>query len=160
MGVVRTFKLDRMDKEILRNVILRGREGIRALARELGKSPSTVSERLKRLERIGVIRGYTAIIDYSAIGYEVNAITLIQVEGEKIEEIEEMLAKQPNVRGVFDITGEYDIALIISFKSVRDLDKFIKNLIRNPYIKRSMTSLIFRVVKDTPHVEEFLKEKE
>ena len=149
-----------MDKEILRNVILRGREGIRALARELGKSPSTVSERLKRLERIGVIRGYTAIIDYSAIGYEVNAITLIQVEGEKIEEIEEMLAKQPNVRGVFDITGEYDIALIISFKSVRDLDKFIKNLIRNPYIKRSMTSLIFRVVKDTPHVEEFLKEKE
>ena len=160
MGVVKTFKLDRMDKEILRNVILRGREGIRALARELGKSPSTVSERLKRLERIGVIRGYTAIIDYSAIGYEVNAITLIQVEGEKIEEIEEMLAKQPNVRGVFDITGEYDIALIISFKSVRDLDKFIKNLIRNPYIKRSMTSLIFRVVKDTPHVEEFLKEKE
>jgi len=160
MGVVRTFKLDRMDKEILRNVILRGREGIRALARELGKSPSTVSERLKRLERIGVIRGYTAIIDYSAIGYEVNAITLIQVEGEKIEEIEEMLAKQPNVRGVFDITGEYDIALIISFKSVRDLDKFIKNLIRNPYIKRSMTSLIFRVIKDTPHVEEFLKKKE
>ncbi len=160
MGVVKTFKLDRMDKEILRNVILRGREGIRALARELGKSPSTVSERLKRLERIGVIRGYTAIIDYSAIGYEVNAITLIQVEGEKIEEIEEMLAKQPNVRGVFDITGEYDIALIISFKSVRDLDKFIKNLIRNPYIKRSMTSLIFRVIKDTPHVEEFLKKKE
>jgi len=160
MGVVRTFKLDRMDKEILRNVILRGREGIRALARELGKSPSTVSERLKRLERIGVIRGYTAIIDYSAIGYEVNAITLIQVEGEKIEEIEEMLAKQPNVRGVFDITGEYDIALIISFKSVRDLDKFIKNLIRNPYVKRSMTSLIFRVIKDTPHVEEFLKKKE
>lgn len=160
MGVVKTFKLDRMDKEILRNVILRGREGIRALARELGKSPSTVSERLKRLERIGVIRRYTAIIDYSAIGYEVNAITLIQVEGEKIEEIEEMLAKQPNVRGVFDITGEYDIALIISFKSVRDLDKFIKNLIRNPYIKRSMTSLIFRVIKDTPHVEEFLKKKE
>jgi len=150
-------ELDALDLRILKTLALRGKEGVRRLARELGKSPSTITERIKRLEERGYVSGYTALINYAKLGYQVNAVTLLQVDGAHIEEIERELAKKPNVRAVFDITGEYDIALILSFKSVPDLDRFIKSLIKNTYIKRSMTSLIFRVIKDTPHVEEFLK---
>ena len=84
---------------------------------------------------------------------------MIQVDGAYIEKVEEMLAKEKNVRAVYDITGEYDIAIITTFKSIDDLDRFIKRLIKIPYVKRSMTSIAFRIVKETPHVEEFLESK-
>ncbi|MFZ8783508.1 MAG: Lrp/AsnC ligand binding domain-containing protein [Desulfurococcaceae archaeon] len=75
------------------------------------------------------------------------------VEGVYISKVEDLLSREPNVRAVYDITGEYDIALISVFRSVSELDNFIKRILKNPYIKRSATSLILRVVKDTPHIE-------
>ncbi len=148
---------DEVDLRLLKLLAVNGRLGIRELARCLRRSPSTVAERVKRLERDGLIKGYTALINYHSLGYQVNAITLLQVEGAYIEEVERELAREPNVKAVYDITGEYDIAIIVSFKSVPELDSFIKRLIKRPHIKRSMTSLIFRVVKESPHVEAFLR---
>ena len=153
----RSVVLDDIDMMILRRLAVYGKEGIRELARNLGKSPSTIAFRIKRLEREGVIRGYTTVIDYRKLGYQINAITLLQVDGAYIEELEEILTKEPNVKAVYDVTGEYDIAIITSFREVEDLDKFIKRIIKIPHVKRSMTSIIFRVVKETPHVEEFLR---
>jgi len=153
----RSVVLDDIDMMILRRLAVYGKEGIRELARNLGKSPSTIAFRIKRLEREGIIRGYTTVIDYRRLGYQINAITLLQVDGAYIEELEEILTKEPNVKAVYDVTGEYDIAIITSFREVEDLDKFIKRIIKIPHVKRSMTSIIFRVVKETPHVEEFLR---
>ena len=153
----RSIVLDDIDMMILRRLAVYGKEGIRELARNLGKSPSTIAFRIKRLEREGIIRGYTTVIDYRRLGYQINAITLLQVDGAYIEELEEILTKEPNVKAVYDVTGEYDIAIITSFREVEDLDKFIKRIIKIPHVKRSMTSIIFRVVKETPHVEEFLR---
>jgi len=153
----RSVVLDDIDMMILRRLAVYGKEGIRELARNLGKSPSTIAFRIKRLEREGVIRGYTTVIDYRKLGYQINAITLLQVDGAYIEELEEILTKEPNVKAVYDVTGEYDIAIITSFREIEDLDRFIKRIIKIPHVKRSMTSIIFRVVKETPHVEEFLR---
>ncbi len=151
------LKMDDVDIKIIKKLALTGREGIRELARMLGKSPSTIVFRIRRLEKAGVIKGFTALVDYRKLGYQINALTLIQVDGAYIEKVEEMLAKEKNVRAVYDITGEYDIAIITTFRSIEDLDRFIKRLIKIPYVKRSMTSIAFRVVKETPHVEEFLE---
>jgi len=151
--------LDRTDIRILRHVALNGRAGIRSLAREMGRSPSTISERLRRLESLGLIKGYTALLNYNRLGYEINALILIQVDGKFIEELEKDLSREPNVRAVYDITGDYDVAIIVSFKSVRQLDSFVKSLIKKPPVKRSMTSLVFRVVKEDPHIKEFLEGK-
>jgi len=153
----RSIVLDDIDMMILRRLAVYGKEGIRELARNLGKSPSTIAFRIKRLEREGIIRGYTTVIDYRRLGYQINAITLLQVDGAYIEELEEILTKEPNVKAVYDVTGEYDIAIITSFREIEDLDRFIKRIIKIPHVKRSMTSIIFRVVKETPHVEEFLR---
>ena len=159
MSTKREIRLDEVDLEIIRRLALTGREGIRELARSLGKSPSTIVFRIRRLEEAGIIKGFTTLIDYRKLGYQINALTLIQVDGAYIEKVEQMLAKEKNVRAVYDITGEYDIAIITTFKSIDDLDRFIKRLIKIPYVKRSMTSIAFRIVKETPHVEEFLESR-
>jgi Lrp/AsnC family transcriptional regulator for asnA, asnC and gidA len=100
-----------------------------------------------------LIKAYTILLDYRRLGYDVYALTLLQVDGAHIVEVEEALSREPNVKAVYDITGEYDIAVISVFKSVSELDSFIKKTLKNPYIKRSVTSIILRIVKDTPHIE-------
>ena len=144
--------LDDTDLRILDHLRSNARLSIRELSRAVGRSPSVVYSRVKRLERLGVVRGYTALVDYTALGYEVHALTLLQVDGAHITDVEELLAKEPNVRAVYDITGEYDIAIITLFSSVSELDSFIKRILRVPHIRRSVTNLVLRVVKDEPHV--------
>lgn len=155
--VIVSKPLDEIDLEILRALALNARISIRELARELNRSPSTIHEKIRKLKRMGVITGFTSLLNYKALGYTINALTLLQVDGASIEELENSLAKEPCVRCVYDVTGEYDVAVISSFKSVDELNKFIKRLISKPYVKRSVTSIILRVVKDTPHLESFLK---
>ncbi|PUA33270.1 MAG: hypothetical protein B7O98_02230 [Zestosphaera tikiterensis] len=150
--------IDAKDLYLLKELVVKGKVKVREVARELGLTPSALVYRVKKLEREGYIRKYTAIIDYRKLGYQINALTLLQVNGAHIEEVENLLAKEPNVKAVYDITGEYDVAVIASFKSVEDLDKFVKRLLKIPYVKRSTTSIAFRVVKETPHIEEFLRD--
>lgn len=145
--------LDDLDLEILSALSKNAKSSVREISRAVKRAPSLVHARIKRLEKCGVVRGYTVLIDYRKLGYDVHALTLLQVDGAHILEVEEALSKEPNVRAVYDITGEYDVALVSVFRSVDELDSFIKRVLRNPHIKRSVTSIVLRVVKDSPHIE-------
>jgi len=144
--------LDELDLRILEILRENARVSVRDIARLLKKAPSTVAERIKKLEKKGFITGYTALIDNSKLGYRLNALTLLQVEGGYIEEVEKLLASEPNVRAVYDITGEYDIAIVSTFRDTEELDKFIKRILKNPHIKRSVTNVILRIVKEKPSI--------
>ncbi|MCD6503548.1 MAG: winged helix-turn-helix transcriptional regulator [Euryarchaeota archaeon] len=66
--VVITMKLDEIDAKILEALLRDGRISYRLLARELNISPPTVSSKIEKLLELGVIRGYTAIIDHTKLG--------------------------------------------------------------------------------------------
>jgi DNA-binding Lrp family transcriptional regulator len=149
-------EVDELDLKILDVIKNDAKLSIREIAKILNKSPSTVLSRIKKLERIGVIKGYATLIDYSKLNYQVTAITLLQVEGPYIEEVEKLLASEPNVRAVYDVTGEYDVIVISLFKTVSELDNFIKRLLKVPHIRRSITSIAFRVIKDNPNIDKRL----
>lgn len=145
-------KLDDIDVEILRNLQKDCRISIRELARRLKVSPGTIHNRLVKLVREGVIRGFTPIIDYSKLGIPITALILASVEGKHLIDFEREVARDNRVISVYDITGDFDVALICKFKSISDLDKFIKNLLRIPYVKRTVTSIALNVVKEDPRV--------
>ena len=65
-------EVDSLDLALLRALTENARQSQRALAREVQMSPPAVADRLARLERAGVIRGYRADIDWAALGYPVN----------------------------------------------------------------------------------------
>lgn len=144
--------LSELEKKIIKTLREDSRISIRELARKLNAPHSTVYEKLRRLEREGIIRSYTIIVDYKKLGYTVTALILVNVEGSMIVDVENWLAKEPNVLAVYDITGEYDIAIIASFKSIDELDAFIKKILKNPYIKQTRTSIVFRKVKEEIHL--------
>jgi len=140
--------LDDLDMEILRILAENCRRSAREIARMLGKSPTIVAKKLKKLEQMGVITGCRAEINYKKLGYGLLALILLNVEGSHIEEVEKQLAREPNVRIVYDITGDFDVAVVALFKGVEDLDRFVKRLLKNPYVKKSVTSVVFKAVKD------------
>jgi DNA-binding Lrp family transcriptional regulator len=144
--------LDDLDKEILRIMIEDCSLSVRKIARMLGKSPTIISKKIQRLKDLGVLEKCTAVINYRKLGYNLMALILFNVVGAHIEEVEKILASELNVRGVYDITGQYDVAVLALFKDVEELDKFIKKILKHPHIKGSVTSVIFKAVKDGIHI--------
>lgn len=118
------------------------------LASRLGVSVGTVYNRIKCLEEKGVLRGYTAIVDPVKVGYGITAIILVQAEGTHLVEVENEIAKIDNVITVYDITGDFDIAVIARFKDRSDLNSFVKKLLSMPYVKRTVTNVVLNVVKE------------
>jgi DNA-binding Lrp family transcriptional regulator len=144
--------LDDLDREILRILTEDCSLSVRKIAKILGKSPTIISKKIQKLKDSGIVEQCTAIINYKMLGYNLMALILLNVVGAHIEEIEKLLASEPNVRGVYDITGQYDVAILAMFRDVEDLDKFIKRILKHPYIKGSVTSVIFKAVKDGIHI--------
>jgi len=144
--------IDDVDKKILEILRTDARVSIREIARKIGSSHSTIYDRIRKLERRGIISGYTIRINYKKLGYQITALILVNVDGRHIIEVEKWLAQEPNVLAVYDITGEHDIAVIASFKTIDELDSFIKNVLRNPYVKQTRTSIVFRKVKEEIHL--------
>ncbi len=142
------YLVDDIDRRLVALLAQDSRKSIRDLARELGLAPSTVHARLRRLIAEGVIKRFTVLPDYEVLGYGVTALILLQVEGGKIIDIGEYIARDPHVIMVYDITGDYDLAVIAKFRNVGDLDRFLKNINRLPYVKRSVTSMSLRVLKE------------
>ena len=151
--------LDEIDYAIINLLKNDSRLSIREISKIINRSPSTISERIRKLENRGVIKRYTITIDHGRLGYKLNALTLLQVDGAHIEDVEKSLMTEPNVRAVYDITGEYDVAIITTFRDSEELDRFIKKMLKNPYIKRSVTNIILRIVKESPTLDKNYGEK-
>ncbi len=139
--------LDPADKIILRELLSDSRKSIRRISRKIGIPSSTIYDRIKKLEKNRIILKYTAVLDEKKLGYTVKALILINVDGKKIREVEEEIARNPNVQVVLDITGEFDIAVIAVFRSIEELDRFVKSLLKMPAIRQTRTSIAFRTIK-------------
>lgn len=118
------------------------------IARKLGISVGTASNHVQNLEKKGIIKGYTVIVDSVKLGYSLTALMLIQAEGSYLTHVENEIAKTANAIAVYDITGEYDAAVIAKFKDRASLNAYVKNLITIPQIKRTVTNVALNVIKE------------
>lgn len=140
--------LDSTDLDILRMLQEDSRMSYRNIANKLGLSVGTVHNRVKRLTQEGIIKSFSTILDPERLGFELTAIILMQVEGAYIVDVEERLSRSPQVIAVYDITGDFDIVIIAKFRGRGELNKFIKDVLRMPHVKRSVTSIALNVVKE------------
>ncbi|MEM0439285.1 MAG: AsnC family transcriptional regulator [Desulfurococcaceae archaeon] len=140
--------MDELDAKIIERLLKDSRKSLRSIAKELGTPTSTVHERVKRLVKLGVIRRFTAELDLKLLGLDITALILVSVDGAHITEVEKTLSTYDQVIAVYDITGEFDVALIAKFRNMDELNNFIKTILKMPYIKRTVTSVVFNVVKE------------
>lgn len=92
-------------------------------------------------------------MDYTKLGYSLSAIIMVKVNGKYLVEFEKEIANTDNIVAVYDVVGEYDVVLIAKFRSVEDLDVFLKQLLKNNKVERTYTSIVLNAVKEDPRVK-------
>ena len=148
MGPFESGNLETLDVRILGLLQQDSRLSFNKIARKLDISVGTAFNHIKNLEEKGVLRGYTILLDSNRIGYSLTTLIMVQVEGGHLLDVEDEVSKASNVVAVYDLTGEYDAAVIAKFKDRDNLNLFIKNLMAIPHVKRTVTSVVLDVVKE------------
>jgi DNA-binding Lrp family transcriptional regulator len=140
--------LDETDVKILKVLIVDARLSSRQVAKQCGISIGTVLSRMRKMEDEGVIKGYAALLDQEKLGYELTVVTEITVSKGRLLEMENEIAKIPNVCCVYDLTGLADAAIIAKFKNREELSRFTKNLLSLPYVERTNTHVVLTTIKE------------
>jgi len=119
-------KLDTIDLRLLKELRRNCKQRISRLSSKLAVPRSTLHNRMKKLERIGVIRRYIAIPNFEKIGLPLTAyVHIVITSRESADEIARRLAAMPNVEEVAIVTGQFDIIAKVRFKNTKELGEFI-----------------------------------
>ncbi|MFH1750692.1 MAG: Lrp/AsnC family transcriptional regulator [Candidatus Micrarchaeota archaeon] len=146
--VKRAFVPDELDRRIVEELMRTGRDSSREIARRIKISTSTLIQRVTRLEREGIIKGYSANIDFSKLGYEFMGIIEITIRKGALLEVQRKIAGMQGVSAVYDITGGSDSMVITKCKSRSDLSRLVKSILAIPDVERTNTHIILNVVKE------------
>ncbi len=144
------MELDEIDLAILGELIEDARRSYREIAKRLNVSVGTVAARVKRLESLGVIKGYSAIVDYEKLGYELTVVTEVTVSKGRLLEVQREISLIPNTVSVYDVTGTVDSIVVSKFKNRQEVSNFTKKLLSIPYVERTNTHVVLTVVKEDP----------
>ncbi len=140
--------VDETDAKILTALIQDARLSSRQISKKTGFSIGTVLARMKKMEREGLIKGYTAFVDHEKLGYQLTALIEITVSKGRLLEIENEIARMPNVCSVYDVTGLTDAFVVAKFKNREALSAFAKHLLSLPYVERTNTHIVLTTIKE------------
>ena len=145
--------LDQTDIAILQVLQGDGRITNLELAHRINLSAPATHARLRRLEKDGIIRKYTAIVDREKAGFDLLCFIQISLQMHQLEQVENfrrLVREMPEVQECHHITGEYDYLLKVTLHNRKDLERFVVDrLTPITGIARIHTSLAFTEVKST-----------
>ncbi|MEF8779500.1 MAG: HTH-type transcriptional regulator Lrp [Haloferacaceae archaeon] len=144
---------ENLDARLVNELLNNGRASLRSLGEELDVSVTTVSNHLRDLEEEGVIRGYSPIIDYDALGYDVTAILQLKVEGDALPEITERLREERQMISVYEVTGDYDVIAVGKFLDTDGMNEQIKKILTDENIRESNTAVVLNAVTENEQFE-------
>jgi DNA-binding Lrp family transcriptional regulator len=144
---VRTVDVDDIDRRILTALHADARMSNSALAELVGIAPSTCHGRVRRLQDLGVIRGFYADIDPAAIGLNLQAMISVSLQSNargKIRNFIGQIRRKPQVMDVYFLAGADDFILHVAARDTDDLRSFVvENLNADADVAGTQTSLIF-----------------
>ena len=153
--------LSELDIEILKKLSEDDRISHRQLGRDLDKkSPVTIKKHVEELERSGIIENYNIKLDYEKLGYNIIAVIEVTISKGKMFDVEKRIAKNPNVFGVYDITGTYDALILARFRTREDLSNMIKEeLHASPNVEHTNTHIVLNIIKEGSSFTELIEKE-
>ena len=121
--------VDAADRRLIAELQVDGRVSLAELGRRIGLSAPAVADRLKRLERSGVVTGYGADVDPRALGYTLGAIMRIRPTARLIPKVAELARETPEVVECHRITGEDCFFMKLHVRDVGHLEEVIDRFI-------------------------------
>lgn len=147
------MKLDQTDKKLLELLQENSKRTNKELSGKLNLSVTAVYERIRKLERGGVISGYVALVDPEEIEKSFMAfcqIKLVQHTKNNVTRFEEQAARLTEVVECYNISGEYDYLLKVLVKDMQAYREFMLNkLTALDHIGSTQSTFVISPVKDT-----------
>tara|TARA_B000000475_G_scaffold46612_1_gene35528 strand:+ start:1479 stop:1934 length:456 start_codon:yes stop_codon:yes gene_type:complete len=146
------MQLDDTDRRLLSVLLEDARISQRGLAQRIGVAQGTITNRLRRLENLGVIKGYTVLLEPESIGWTMTVITGLRIEKGSMINVQQNIAADPRVFAVYDVTGDYDSMVLARVQSRKDLDDLTKTVFTLKGVQRSFTQVVLNTVKEDGRV--------
>lgn len=143
------MQLDNKDLLILNQLVKNARESASNIADLIGMSVPAVTERIKKLQDSGVIKGYSVEIDKQKLGIDVSAfITIISESSAYFEDVVKQADNNLNVIGCYTTTGSGSHILHVEVENTIALEKLLRDIQSWPGVKRTETQLILSSYKN------------
>ena len=150
------MKLDAIDTQLLNFLQKDAKQTNKELASKLDMSVTAVYERIKKLEKAGVIDSYVALLNKESIGRAFVAfchIKLVKHSQELVNQFEKEVATIDEVLEVYHLSGDYDYLLKVHVKDMESFRKFMVNKLTNiDHIGSSNSMFVISEVKHTTAV--------
>jgi Lrp/AsnC family leucine-responsive transcriptional regulator len=135
--------VDDIDRRLVSALVADARTSYAELARLVGLSGPSVHDRVRRLERSGVIRGYSADVDPAAVGLGVTALVgILQREGVEQDDLAEALAQVEEIEDCGFVAGEEAFVVKVRGADVDALEHTLGVLRRTPGVARTRTTVV------------------
>jgi DNA-binding Lrp family transcriptional regulator len=135
--------LDEIDRRILEELVRDGRVAVNELAKRAGVSRATAYARFDRLQRSGVISGFTAVVDPDVLGYTITAMILVNVEQGDWSQVREQLVQLPGFEYLAVTSGGFDFLVLVRVSDIASLrDVVLHRLHRIQAVKSTQTVFV------------------
>lgn len=146
-------RLDTIDWAILKELQEDGSITNVELARRVGLSAPPCLRRVRALEEAGIIKGYRALLDPKALGYEVVCFAMVQLVSQKQADLaafQEKMTEWPSVRECWTLSGDIDFILKCVAPNLPAFQNFVLELTGLEMVRNVRTALTLDLVKDEP----------
>ena len=130
------------DDKLIALLRANAREPTASLARKLGLARSTVQERIARLEREGVIKGYTVRLADEAESKKLRAIVMISADPKQADRVAAELRRMPEVRSLSAVAGAYDMMALVETDTTARMDASLDRIGNAAGVARTVSSII------------------
>ena len=147
--------IDKTDRQIIALLQNDARLSNAALAEEVGLTTSSVYERVKKLERKGVIKGYAAIVDAELLDKPITAFIRLTIDSyrdsyvESKRSVTEVCLAEPDVLECHGVAGEDCYVLKVKVANPKELEKLLERILSSAPITRSTSSIVMSTFKET-----------
>jgi len=153
-------KIDEKDLDVLNLLQKNCRMTAKEIAQTIDSPVTTVFAKIKRMEELGIVKGYNAVLDAAKLNKGTTAFILASVsyglkEGaqQSQRKIAQEIAKFPEVQEVHIITGDWDILIKVKEKDVATIGKFVIDKLRLVEgIEKTLTCMVFETEKETTNI--------
>ena len=142
---------DDLDRRLIALLQTNARESTSNLAKRLGVARSTVHERIARMEKSGLIAGYSVVLSRKPDEDWVQALVMIAVTQRQSRKVVERLRSYPHVTVCLAVNGEFDLSLGVEAPRLEDLDVFLDEIVGIPGVERSQSFIVLAKKFDRRH---------
>lgn len=134
--------LSRADEALLAVLRENARASAAEIARRLKLSRTTVQSRIQRLERVGVIAGYTVRVGEDVSRERIRALIMVTVLPKQMPAVVEALRAMPELRSVQSVSGAWDLVALAIVPTVGEMDELTDRIGALPGVERTTSSLV------------------